>query len=119
MLLTSFVAEVNFDNKAIHFSFYGVSCLCWLFILFSLNSALKALPATISEAKRGSIGLMFMFIFVGWIIYPLGFLAPTLGLEPDIREFCYNIGDIINKVGLGLVIIVGGFKEQKQLAVSA
>lgn len=56
---------------------------------------------------------MFLFILIGWVIYPIGYLAPTFGLEPDIRELVYNIGDIINKVGLGLVIIAGGYREVK------
>lgn len=114
MLIFSFVGEVNFENKALHFGSYGVSVSFWLFIIFSLNSALRSLPESITEAKRTSIRRMFIFIFVGWIIYPLGYLMPTFGLPGDYRELIYNIGDIINKVGLGLVVVAGGYRSLKE-----
>ncbi len=116
MLVTAFIGEVNFGNAAIHYGFYGVSCAFWFLIIFSLKSALSSLPPTITEAKRISIRRMFLFILIGWTIYPLGYLAPTFGLEGDYRELVYNIGDIINKVGLGLAVIAGGYRESKEVA---
>lgn len=113
MLITAFVGEMNFENKALHFGFYGVSVLCWFYILYSLNKALGSLPPTISEAKKITIRRMFIIILVGWTIYPVGYLVPTFQLEADYRELLYNIGDLINKVGLGLIIIAGGFREKK------
>jgi bacteriorhodopsin len=48
------------------------------------------------------------FILFGWLIYPIGFLLALAG--PDggsIREISYNIADVINKVGFGLVAYYG------------
>ena len=44
-------------------------------------------------------------ILVGWVIYPLGYLAPVVGDFDAIREVLYTIADIINKVGLGVLVL--------------
>ncbi len=51
---------------------------------------------------------MRLFILIGWSIYPIGFLMSLGGAEGEsIREICYNIADVINKVGFGLVCYAG------------
>ena len=44
-------------------------------------------------------------MLVGWIIQPLGYLAPVAGDFDAIREVLYTIADIINKVGLGVLVL--------------
>ena len=45
-------------------------------------------------------------IFIGWIIYPLGYISPVLGTDLGaIRELLYNVADIVNKVGLGVLVL--------------
>ena len=44
-------------------------------------------------------------ILVGWVIYPLGYIAPVVGDFDAIREVLYTIADIINKVGLGVLVL--------------
>ena len=47
-----------------------------------------------------------ILIFVGWIIYPLGYISPVLGSDLGaLRELLYNVADIINKVGLGVLVL--------------
>ena len=41
---------------------------------------------------------------VGWVIYPLGYIAPVVETDA-IREVLYTIADIINKVGLGVLVL--------------
>ena len=38
-------------------------------------------------------------------MYPLGYLAPVAGDFDAIREVLYTIADIINKVGLGVLVL--------------
>ena len=113
MLVTAFIGEITIGNNAMHYGFYGVSVLAWIYIIYSLGSALSDLPDHVTEAKRVAIRRMFFFILIGWIIYPIGYLMPTFGVAPDYRELLYNIGDVINKVGLGLVIVVGAVAERR------
>ena len=45
-------------------------------------------------------------IFIGWIIYPLGYISPVLGTDLGaLRELLYNVADIVKKVGLGVLVL--------------
>jgi sensory rhodopsin len=62
------------------------------------------------------------FIVVGWIIYPIGYLwspGAALGLGDGNQELLavfYNIADIINKIGFGVVAWMGAKKATEALA---
>ena len=64
------------------------------------------------------------FIVVGWIIYPLGYLfspGAELGLGDGNQELLavfYNIADIINKIGFGVVAWMGAKKATEALAAA-
>lgn len=49
------------------------------------------------------------FVFVGWAIYPIGYMAMPTGwlsgvIPLQAMDIIYNIGDAVNKIGFGLVI---------------
>jgi len=62
------------------------------------------------------------FIVVGWIIYPIGYLfspGAELGLGDGNQELLaifYNIADMINKIGFGIVAWMGAKKATEALA---
>ena len=64
------------------------------------------------------------FICVGWIIYPLGYLFnPTADILPDavdaeIMAILYNIADMINKIGFGVVAWMGAKKATEAIAAA-
>ena len=64
------------------------------------------------------------FIVVGWVIYPIGYLfspGAELGLGDGNQELLavfYNIADIINKIGFGVVAWMGAKKATEVLAAS-
>ena len=64
------------------------------------------------------------FIVVGWIIYPLGYLfSPEVALievdnGAEYMAVAYNIADIINKIGFGVVAWMGAKKATEVLAAS-
>jgi bacteriorhodopsin len=45
---------------------------------------------------------MRLFVLLGWAIYPIGFLMARSGYG-ELREIAYNVADVVNKVGFGLV----------------
>ena len=65
------------------------------------------------------------FIFVGWAIYPIGYMAiETDGLLRNViplqaMDIIYNIGDAINKIGFGLVIYSLAVSSSKKTAAVA
>ena len=61
------------------------------------------------------------FIVVGWVIYPIGYLFnPTAGISDavsaEIMAVLYNIADVINKIGFGIVAWMGAKKATEALA---
>ncbi len=119
MITTGFLGEINPDNPTIHYGLFAVGSVAWLLIVVMLFFSLADLPEDVDIFKKTAIRRMAWFVFIGWAIYPLGYLSPTFGLEPDVRELVYNIGDLINKVGLGLFVFAAGIasaKYQEELA---
>ena len=56
---------------------------------------------------------MLNSFFIGWAIYPIGYMAGTDGWYSSIHlvdglagqmDVIYNIGDAVNKIGFGLVV---------------
>ena len=63
------------------------------------------------------------FIVVGWVIYPIGYLFnPTAGISDavsaEIMAVLYNIADVINKIGFGVVAWMGAKKATEALAAA-
>ena len=62
------------------------------------------------------------FIVVGWVIYPLGYLfSPEVALieidnGAEYMAVAYNIADIINKIGFGIVAWMGAKKVTEAMA---
>ena len=108
MVITAYVAEVSPLGGGQWWSFFITACLFELAIVYQLftkmKDAIASAPAPIASALRWMRG----FIFIGWAIYPIGFLMALGGTTGgDLREIFYNIADVINKVGFGLVAYYG------------
>ena len=61
------------------------------------------------------------FICVGWVIYPIGYLFnPEAGVSDavsaELMAVLYNIADMINKIGFGVVAWMGAKKATEALA---
>lgn len=69
-----------------------------------VNEQMKTQPPSI----QSSLKTLRLFILVGWTIYPVGFLMALGGSDGEsIREVCYNVADVINKVFFGLACYAG------------
>ncbi|MCP2504389.1 MAG: bacteriorhodopsin-like, partial [Candidatus Poseidoniaceae archaeon] len=73
------------------------------------SSGLGVDNSKISEELIWSANALRWFIVVGWVIYPFGYLfSPEVSLIGDgggaeYMAIAYNIADIINKIGFGVV----------------
>ena len=78
----------------------------------------------ISSELMWSANALRWFIVVGWIIYPLGYLfSPEVALiemdnGAELMAVAYNVADIINKIGFGIVAWMGAKKATEALAAS-
>ena len=63
------------------------------------------------------------FICVGWVIYPIGYLFnPEAGVSTavsaEVMAILYNVADMINKIGFGVVAWMGAKKATEAMAAA-
>ena len=88
-----------------------MSTLGYLVILYEIwfGPLAKIAEKSPSEEVARAFTYLGYFVLIGWGVYPLGYLTrpsnvlETLHLN---RNLIYNFGDVINKLGFGLVIYV-------------
>ncbi|MEM6321898.1 MAG: bacteriorhodopsin-like [Bacteroidota bacterium] len=110
MLVAGYLGETVFrDNSPI----WGmISTLGYVGILYEVwfGSAKKLASNSDDPILQSAFGALGWFIFAGWAIYPIGYMAIEGSgwlsgiLSPKSLDIFYNIGDAINKIGFGLVI---------------
>ena len=114
MIIFGYVAELNASFPPVHYGFFLLSCICWLYIAFLMLMALQSLPPQVGPSLQRTLKFISMLFLLGWAVYPLGFLSPLLQIQPDIRELCYNIADVINKVGPAIAIYLAAKGTQAE-----
>lgn len=106
MIVTAFIAETSPVDSQKWWTFFLISCAFELLIVgvlyLQLGQAIGEAPAPLARALE----TMRLFVLVGWAIYPIGFLMARSGYG-ELREIIYNVADVINKVGFGLVAYHG------------
>lgn len=108
MLVFAWIAEESAVGGASWWINYLISCAAWLYIVFVLYTKASAEMKNAPPSIQKAIKVLRLFILVGWTIYPVGFLMALFGPAGEsIREMCYNVADVINKVFFGLVCFQG------------
>jgi hypothetical protein len=91
------------------FVWFSVSGTLWLYLAASILLELRRLPsAETIPPQRDALGYMFFFFLVGWAIFPAGFLYAIVfqsGIGVLLRELTVNIGDIVNKIMWGVLVV--------------
>jgi bacteriorhodopsin len=108
MLGFGYIGEVNPDRPGLQITMWLIGCLFGAAIFVPLGLALRRLPDHVSHASATTVRAMAVLTLIGWMVYPIGYLQPLLGFPADVRELIYNISDLVNKVGLGVIIFWGG-----------
>lgn len=110
MLVAGYLGETVFrDNSALWGAF---STLGYVGIFYEVwfGSAKKLSKNSNDPILQKAFNTLAWFIFVGWAIYPIGYMAiETDGILRNLipiesMDIIYNIGDAVNKIGFGLVI---------------
>ena len=98
---------------------FSISGLLWGFMTLSIFQVLRRLPsADLIPAQRDALIYMFFFFLIGWAIFPAGFFYALVfdsGVGVVLREFTVNIGDIVNKVMWGLLVVYAATEISKSM----
>lgn len=101
-------------------AWFGVSGLLWGFMTLSIFQVLRRLPSEeLIPAQRDALVYMFFFFLIGWAIFPAGFFYAIVfdsGVGVVLREFTVNIGDLVNKVMWGLLVVYAAVQISKSKA---
>lgn len=109
MLVAGYIGEAVQPESNILWGI--ISTLGWAGIIYEIfaGSASKLAKASDNPAIQKGFRALTLFVFIGWAIYPIGYMALPGNLlsgvlAPESMDLFYNIGDAINKIGFGLVI---------------
>jgi bacteriorhodopsin len=112
MILFGFAGETSINAAAgstvLGWAMFGVGCLAWMFIIFVLYTAVTNAAANKLKPIQQGLNRLKLFIVLGWLIYPLGYLLTLVSDAPEMRvtrELVYNFADLFNKVGFGMVAV--------------
>jgi hypothetical protein len=88
---------------------FTLSGLLFSYLTISLFQRLQGMPGdSMVAAQRDALAYMFFFLLIGWSIFPAGFFY-ALVFDPSVgvilREFTVNIGDLVNKVIWGMLVV--------------
>ena len=124
MILFGYLGEAGIINGMAGLILGGVG---WAMIIVATGtpwSSGKGVDnSKIAPELMWSTNALRWFIVVGWIIYPIGYLFnPTVGVSEavsiEMMAVLYNIADVINKVGFGVVAWMGAKKATEVLAAA-
>lgn len=112
MIVFGYVGEVSI-NQAGGGTMLGWWCLliataAWFYILYVLFAEIGQAMEGKDPSLVNALNLLRVFVVVGWVIYPLGYLVAALDVDPSLlvmRELVYCIADVVNKVGFGVVAV--------------
>ena len=96
-------------NETTKWTFWVLSMIPFLYILFTLSGELKAAKARETGAVSTSINNATKILLVTWLVYPISYLIPVVfeksdGTEAG-RQVAYTIADITAKALYGLMIL--------------
>lgn len=108
MILTAYIAEISPVGGPQWWIFFLIACVFEAAIVgvlyIKMSKTIDEAPAPIAQSARR----MRLFVLIGWAIYPIGFLMALTGdTGGSLREIFYNVADVVNKVGFGLVAYAG------------
>lgn len=109
MLVAGYLGETVYRDSS---PLWGaISTVGYVLIAYEVwfGSAKKLASGSNDPVLQKAFGTLGWFIFVGWAIYPIGYMTIETGwlagmIPGSAMDIIYNIGDAVNKIGFGLVI---------------
>lgn len=109
MLVFGYLGEAGLMNDGLGFA---IGMFGWGIVMYEvfIGQASKISADNASKNVKSAFKALRNFALFGWAIYPLGYWLGRSG-GASWLDITYNIADVINKVGFGLVIYILARKE--------
>jgi sensory rhodopsin len=114
MLVAGYIGEAFTDGSTFHSVLWGViSTVGYVYVLYTawFGEVAQLAKNSGDAAVVKGINTLAWFVFVGWAVYPIGYMCMPggwlntgLGWSASNVDLFYNIADAINKIGFGLVV---------------
>ena len=121
MLIAGFMGEAGY--MAVWPAFI-ISMAGWIFIIWEIYAGQAGkINADLAPAGvQSAFKLMRAIVVFGWAIYPIGYLLGYLtGSGPEsssqMLNVVYNLADVVNKIGFGVIIWTVAVSESEKSAV--
>jgi bacteriorhodopsin len=124
MLVTGYLGETVFRDSSPLWGAISTLGYAGIFYEVWFGTAKKLSKNSNDPILQKAFNTLAWFIFAGWAIYPIGYMAIPGGLLSGVlsvesMDIIYNIGDAINKIGFGLVIYSLAVNSKAQNAQAA
>ncbi len=110
MLVCSFCAEVSAHAfgtpSAPAWGLYVVGTIAWVLIVVMVFRVIGATAPELPEPIGRALERTRWFLLAGWAVYPVGYAVSVFMPSADVqiaRELVYNLADLVNQAGFGLV----------------
>lgn len=110
MLIAGYIGEAVDRDQSLLWGLISTAGYLYVLYLVWLGD-IKRYAETAPERVQSAIRGMGLFVLLGWMIYPIGYALGTpsgffgIPVEVDFdMNYVYNIGDLVNKIGFGLII---------------
>jgi sensory rhodopsin len=123
MIIFGFFGERYSNIPGMEFqawTLFGMGCLAYIMLLYIMYSVLGEAAKDKVAPVRRAFQNMRTFIVLGWLIYPIGSIIGMLSSGDEFkiaRELVYNIADVINKPGLGLIALIAAKQITRDAAI--
>ena len=106
MLVAGYLGEVNTDSGALLWGGFIVGTAAWLYIIYEIfaGEASKINAEQGTASSKMAFNAMRWIVTVGWAIYPIGYVALSMGGGENGLNIIYNLADFVNKILFGLII---------------
>jgi sensory rhodopsin len=121
MIVFGYFGEINLRNpesRGLAWAMFGLGCAAFLVLLYVMYGPLARVAATRPEVLQRAYARMRRFIALAWPIYPLCFAVAAIAPGDEVkiaRELIYNIADLLNKIGLGVLALAAARETTEAL----
>ncbi len=124
MLVAGYLGETVFREASPLWGFISTIGYALIFYEVWFGPAKRLSANSNDPILQKAFRTLGWFIFVGWAIYPIGYMTIDTGwlagvIPGNAMDIIYNIGDAVNKIGFGLVIYTLAIEKTSASSVGA